>query len=198
MVMTYANEYTMLEIQKQPDFTTVTCRDAPDTDFAGYPSGRISGYSKIRIPDIRPDILSGRISGHFLNLKRYQINQIKNLQLYRYRVCSVVAGNFSFSLSFLLPLTLPFFLASYCFSFFSLPLFFPFFGFLSLFSSPFLFSSLNSLLSSSFLFPFPISLHFLSFLTKVKRVQQRSFEIDKGHKRTAKVTRGRLRSQKDC
>ena len=48
--MTYANEYTMLEIQKQPDFTTFTCRDAPDTDFAEYPANqkagfRISGYS---------------------------------------------------------------------------------------------------------------------------------------------------------
>jgi hypothetical protein len=28
-------------------------RDAPDTDFAGYPTGRISG--KGQIPDIRPD-----------------------------------------------------------------------------------------------------------------------------------------------
>jgi hypothetical protein len=31
-------------------------RDAPDTVFAGYPAGRISGLSKSRIPDIRPDI----------------------------------------------------------------------------------------------------------------------------------------------
>jgi hypothetical protein len=31
-------------------------RDAPDTVFAGYLAGRISGKSKSRIPDIRPDI----------------------------------------------------------------------------------------------------------------------------------------------
>jgi hypothetical protein len=30
-------------------------RDAPDTVFAGYPACRISGSSKSRIPDIRPD-----------------------------------------------------------------------------------------------------------------------------------------------
>jgi hypothetical protein len=29
--------------------------DAPDTDFAGYPAGRISGQYKSRKPDIRPD-----------------------------------------------------------------------------------------------------------------------------------------------
>jgi hypothetical protein len=36
-------------------------RDAPDTVYAGYPAGQISGYRisgrpDIRIPDIRPDI----------------------------------------------------------------------------------------------------------------------------------------------
>jgi hypothetical protein len=30
-------------------------RDAPDTDFTGYRASRISGQSKSRIPDIRPD-----------------------------------------------------------------------------------------------------------------------------------------------
>jgi hypothetical protein len=28
----------------------IKIRDAPDTVFAGYPAGRISGYSKSRIP----------------------------------------------------------------------------------------------------------------------------------------------------
>jgi len=34
----------------------LTSRDVPDTEFAGYPACRISGKSKSRIPDIRPDI----------------------------------------------------------------------------------------------------------------------------------------------
>jgi hypothetical protein len=33
------------------------CRDAPDTVFTGYPTGRISGESKSQILDIRPDII---------------------------------------------------------------------------------------------------------------------------------------------
>ena len=32
----------------------VYTEDAPDTDLAGYPAGRISGYSKSRIPDNYP------------------------------------------------------------------------------------------------------------------------------------------------
>ena len=36
-------------------------RDAPGTDLAGYPDGRISGYSKSRIPDILPDIWFSQI-----------------------------------------------------------------------------------------------------------------------------------------
>jgi hypothetical protein len=47
-------------------------RDAPDTVFAGYPAGRISGSYKSRIPDIRPDTwldnyIFGKISNKFLN-----------------------------------------------------------------------------------------------------------------------------------
>jgi hypothetical protein len=36
-------------------WTVIISRDAPDTVFAGYPAGRISGLFKSRIPDIRPD-----------------------------------------------------------------------------------------------------------------------------------------------
>jgi len=36
----------------------VLIRDVPDIEFAGYPACRISGRSKSRIPDIRPDIRS--------------------------------------------------------------------------------------------------------------------------------------------
>jgi hypothetical protein len=34
----------------------IFARVTSDTVFAGYPAGRISGLSKSRIPDIRPDI----------------------------------------------------------------------------------------------------------------------------------------------
>jgi hypothetical protein len=34
-------------------------RDAPDTDLAGYPAGRISGLSESRKLDIKPDTVSG-------------------------------------------------------------------------------------------------------------------------------------------
>jgi hypothetical protein len=40
-------------------------RDAPDTDFAGYPAGRISGFSKSRILEYLVEAgyrISGRIS----------------------------------------------------------------------------------------------------------------------------------------
>jgi hypothetical protein len=51
-------------------------RDAPDTVIAGYPAGRISGYSKAgyrisdkgRKPDIRPDTwLNNNIFGNISN-----------------------------------------------------------------------------------------------------------------------------------
>jgi hypothetical protein len=50
-------------------------RDAPDTDFSGYPAGRISGLSKIRIPDIRPDIrckpdIGYPVSGRLPDIKK--------------------------------------------------------------------------------------------------------------------------------
>jgi len=48
--------------------TTIITRDVPDTEFAGYPACRISGRSESRIPDIRLDRISGRISG-FLKKK---------------------------------------------------------------------------------------------------------------------------------
>jgi hypothetical protein len=46
-------------------------RDAPDTAFAGYPADRISGQSKSRIPDIRPDTV---LSLKTIFLVKYQIN----------------------------------------------------------------------------------------------------------------------------
>ena len=82
-------------------------------------------------------------------------------------MCTVLASQFSFSLSSS-DLSLLFcFILVFPFSF--PPPFPPFFSFLSLFCSPFLFSSLllylpspNSLLYFSFPIPFHISLHFLS------------------------------------
>ena len=49
----------------------------PDTEFTGYPACRISGNSKSRIPDIRPDMISknGRISGTFL-FKKKKLTQL--------------------------------------------------------------------------------------------------------------------------
>jgi hypothetical protein len=43
-------------IGKKKSVPVLQNRDAPDTDFAGYPVCRIYGQSKSRIPDFRLDI----------------------------------------------------------------------------------------------------------------------------------------------
>jgi hypothetical protein len=47
------NGYVAFDITRTNGNLTVFIRDAPDTVFAGYPAGRISGLSTSRIPDIR-------------------------------------------------------------------------------------------------------------------------------------------------
>jgi hypothetical protein len=51
--------------------STLYTRDAPDTVFAGYTAVRVSGYSKSRIPYIRPNTwldnyIFGKISIKFI------------------------------------------------------------------------------------------------------------------------------------
>jgi hypothetical protein len=77
--------------------TVIKTRDAPDTVFAGYPAGRISGYSKSRIPDIRTDTwLDKNIIGKyqvifFLALFEEKLNKLL-VQLNISRISGRISG----------------------------------------------------------------------------------------------------------